>query len=241
MGISDILLRNYLLYLYSFCYNFLQGKKVNFNHLLLSSNPQEEKLLEYGFKRFKKKLVLEKSLDAVFYAVVSFDWENMWAEVFEKETDEKYVLLDVKTANGAFVNGVRQKVLDLLKDIQEKCFVCVDLKSLYLDWLETDFGVKGDFPWEDEASVFRCKNKKWFALIMKIKYKNLGFDSEEPVWVVNLKMDVEKIPQLVNRKSIFPAWHMNKKYWITVVLSAATDFNQLKELTLRSWQLVSGN
>ncbi len=35
---------------------------------------------------------------------------------------------------------------------------------------------------------------------MKIKFKNLGFANEEPVWAVNLKADPEQIPQLVDQK-----------------------------------------
>ena len=73
---------------------------------------------------------------------------------------------------------------------------------------------------------------------MKIKFKNLGFASEEGVWAVNLKADSEQIPQLVDQKSIFPAYHMNKKYWITILLTAVTDFEKLCDLTCQSYALV---
>lgn len=213
---------------------------MDFSHLLLSSIPQNEKLLEYGFCLQGDVFVLKKNLDDEFYAVVEFGAKSLNVQVFENETDEKYALLDVKKARGAFVNGIRSKVSDLVYDIAENCFICEDLKSQYVDWLESDLKTKGDYPWEGEENyaVYRCSNSKWFALVMQIKFKNLGFESEEPVWVVNLKADAEKIPALVDKKSIFPAWHMNKKYWITVVLTAVTDFEKLKELTLMSKQLV---
>ena len=73
---------------------------------------------------------------------------------------------------------------------------------------------------------------------MRIGLKKLGIESDEPVWVVNLKADAEKIPELVNHKTIFPAWHMNKKYWITVILTTITDFELLCKLTERSFDLV---
>ena len=73
---------------------------------------------------------------------------------------------------------------------------------------------------------------------MRIGFKKLGIESDEPVWVVNLKADAEKIPELVDSNTIFPAWHMNKKYWITVILTTITDFNQLCKLTERSFELV---
>lgn len=213
---------------------------MNFNHLLFTSKLQQEKLLEYGFKQNGNFLLLKKSLDKDFYALITFDTENLTAEVFEKESDEKYTLIDVKTAYGAFVNDIRTKVTDLLDDIHKKCFVSSDIKSLYVRWLEDELHTKGDYPWKDDdtSSVYRCQNQKWFALVMKINFKNLGFESDAPVWAVNLKTDAEKIPQIIDKKSIFPAWHMNKKYWITVVLSSVTDFNQLKQLILRSKELV---
>ena len=71
---------------------------------------------------------------------------------------------------------------------------------------------------------------------MQIKFKNLGFESDEPVWVVNLK--AENVEAISDKKSIFPAYHMNKKYWITVLLTAVTDFENLCELTKKSFALV---
>lgn len=213
---------------------------MNFNHLLLTSIPRTERLLEYGFTQEGNSFILNRKLDEDFYSVVTFDSENLNAEVFEYDSNEKYALLDVKTAHGTFVNAVRQKVKDLLGDIYAKCFENTDIKELYVQWLEKELQTKGDYPWEDDSTsaVYRCENRKWFALVMKLKFKNLGLESDEPVWAVNLKADSEKIPELVDKKSIFPAWHMNKNHWITVLLTSVTDFAQLKTLTLRSKELV---
>ncbi|MCQ2592683.1 MAG: MmcQ/YjbR family DNA-binding protein [Treponema sp.] len=213
---------------------------MNFNHLLVSAIPQKEKMLGYGFEQKEDFLFLKKPLNEEFYAEVVYSEKGLGAEVFERESGEKYFLVDVKSATGAFVNGIRAELAELMEEIAGACFEGEDVKARYVDFLEKELGVKGDYPWEkdSDAAVFRCKNGKWFALVMKIRFKNLGFESDEPVWVVNLKADWEKISALVDRKSIFPAWHMNKKYWITVVLTAVTDFEVLKSLTLRSQELV---
>ena len=73
---------------------------------------------------------------------------------------------------------------------------------------------------------------------MKVKYRQLGLSGDEEVRVVNIKADENEIQKLIDRKSIFPAWHMNKKHWITVLLTAATDFEKLCELTEKSYALV---
>lgn len=68
----------------------------------------------------------------------------------------------------------------------------------------------------------------------------VSFSAEDKVWCVNLKAAPEEIPLLIDAKSIFPAYHMNKKHWITVALTAATDFDKLCDLTGRSFELVAG-
>ena len=75
---------------------------------------------------------------------------------------------------------------------------------------------------------------------MKIKYRQLGLTGDEDVFVVNLKAPPEKIPNIVDHKSVFPAWHMNKTHWITVLLTAATSFDNLCKLTEQSYGLVCG-
>ncbi len=202
-----------------------------------------QKLLDFGFikedQNNREAFVLKQDLiDSDFYVQVEISESVITARIFEKETDERYVLLDVPSANGAFVGEMREKVRSLMKKIHEACFINFDICLKYVDFIKTRFGIEQEFPWEDEASVFRCPNGKWFGLLMKIGFKKLGIESDEPVWVVNLKADVEKIPDLVDKKTIFPAWHMNKKYWITVILTTLTDFEQLCKLTERSFELV---
>ena len=55
--------------------------------------------------------------------------------------------------------------------------------------LHDDVLVKVNNSWAvepyDSCTVYRCPNNKWFALIMQSKFKNLGFESDEPVWAVN--------------------------------------------------------
>ena len=86
--------------------------------------------------------------------------------------------------------------------------------------------------------VFRCTKQKWFAHVMKITYKNLGMSNDKKVFVVNLKAAPERVADLADKKTIFPAYHMNKKHWITVLLTSATDFDLLRSLTEQSRVLV---
>ena len=172
---------------------------------------------------------------------LSLSDQTLTVHLFDSATGEKYALFDMPS-HGAFVASLREEVQEIIDDIKAKCFETNDLKDDYIAWIKSKFGAEPDYPWPDDAPysfVFRCPNEKWFALVMRIKYRQLGLTGDEKVWVVNMKAEQDAIPNLVDHKSIFPAWHMNKKHWITILLTAVTDFNKLCELTEKSYELVT--
>ena len=177
-----------------------------------------------------------------FYALITLNpsEETLTAQVYDSATNEKYALFDNARSHGSFVASMREEMQNIIEEIRASCFCSADLKEKYIAFLRERFGAQPDFPWADtpDFCVFRAENQKWFALIMKIKYKQLGLSGDEEVWVVNMKADADKIASLIDKKSIFPAWHMNKKHWITILLTAATDFDRLCALTERSFELV---
>lgn len=214
---------------------------MDYSYILNTSLPQKEKLLDFGFSEAGGSLVLKKEIaGGQFYAEIKLSEKTLAADVFETSTNEKYVLFNVASAQGAFVGQIRCEVQDLIEAIRAECFISQDIKENYVDFLHSYFNAPGDNPWaeepDDSSTVYRCPNNKWFALVMQIKFKNLGFESDEPVWAVNLK--AENVEAISDKKSIFPAYHMNKKYWITVLLTAVTDFEKLCELTKKSFALV---
>ena len=172
---------------------------------------------------------------------LSLSEQTLTVHLFDSATGERYALFDMPNAHGAFIAALREEVQQIIDDIKSKCFESKDLKDDYIAWIKNQFGAEPDYPWPDDAPysfVFRCPNEKWFALVMRIKYRQLGLTGDEAVWVVNMKAEQDTIPTLIDQKSIFPAWHMNKKHWITVLLTAATDFEKLCELTQKSYELV---
>ena len=215
---------------------------MDFSYILKTAKILPEKLADFGFEKNDDSFLCRKDLAGTdFYVVLKLESENLSAEVFEKTTDERYVLFDVERAKGSFDCSVRKQVFGIIDKFREKCCVSTDVKKKYAEFIQERFGINGDNPWQDtpEYTVFRCENKKWFALVMKIKFRQIGIFGDEDVFVVNLKSDCEKIPEIVDKKTVFPAWHMNKKYWITVLLTSATDWKKLCELTERSFELVN--
>lgn len=100
------------------------------------------------------------------------------------------------------------------------------IKQSFLDYCLGTFGTSPDYPFDEdfETAVLRhADNRKWFALLMKVSRRKFGFDSDETVDIVNLKLPVEMFGSFGKADGVYPAYHMNKLHWISVLLSDATD------------------
>lgn len=82
-------------------------------------------------------------------------------------------------------------------------------------------GVEPDRPFEKDQTIviFRHRgNRKWFAAVMTIARRHLGLDGDGKIDIVNLKCPEELLDSLWQEEGIWPAYHMNKRHWITVAL-----------------------
>ena len=219
---------------------------MDYSYIFRSAKIKKDSLTAAGFETSDGTMYTKNTTvsNGAFNAniTLSLSEQTLTVHLFDSATGERYALFDMPSSHGAFVASLREEVQQIIDKIRAKCFESKDLKDDYIAWIKSQFGAEPDFPWPDDAPysfVFRCPNEKWFALVMRIKYRQLGLTGDEDVWVVNNKAEQDAIPTLIDRKSIFPAWHMNKKHWITVLLTAATDFEKLCELTQKSYELVN--
>ena len=73
---------------------------------------------------------------------------------------------------------------------------------------------------------------------MSVSYKTLGLDKSGKIDILNVKLNPEVIESLIDKKHFFPAYHMNKKYWITILLDSDMDLDLVKSLIDESFNLV---
>ena len=66
-------------------------------------------------------------------------------------------------------------------------------------------------------------NRKWYALVMRVSRRKFGFDSDEVIDVVNLKLPVEMFGSFGVADGVYPTYHMNKLHWISVLLPDAPE------------------
>ncbi|MCR4942135.1 MAG: MmcQ/YjbR family DNA-binding protein [Campylobacter sp.] len=74
-------------------------------------------------------------------------------------------------------------------------------------------------------SVFRHRDsKKWFALSLSVKTEKIKYDEnfyfQSSVTLLNLKLPPGLIVLLKDNKTFLPAYHMNKRNWISVNLDS---------------------
>ena len=58
---------------------------------------------------------------------------------------------------------------------------------------------------------------------MRVSRRKFGIDSDEVIDVVNLKLPTEMFGSFGVADGVYPAYHMNKFHWISVLLPDAPD------------------
>lgn len=99
-------------------------------------------------------------------------------------------------------------------------------KQDFLSYCTETYGTIPDCPFEDDfvTTVIRHSDtRKWYGIVMRLPRCKFGFDSEEQTDVVNMKLPVEMIGSFGKADGVYPAYHMNKLHWVSVILSDASD------------------
>ena len=99
-------------------------------------------------------------------------------------------------------------------------------KQQFLEHCGEAYGTLPDYPFDEdfETAVLRhSENRKWYALVMKVSRRKFGLDSDEVIDVVNLKLPAEMFGSFGAADGIYPAYHMNKLHWISVLLPDAPN------------------
>ncbi len=99
-------------------------------------------------------------------------------------------------------------------------------KRELLEYCLNTYGTAADYPFDEdfETAVLRhCDSRKWYAIAMKVSLRKFGLDSDEIVDVVNIKLPTDMFGSFGKEDGVFPAYHMNKLHWISVLLPYASD------------------
>ena len=99
-------------------------------------------------------------------------------------------------------------------------------KQEFFELCSSSYLTSPDYPFDEdfETAVFRhSDNRKWYAIVMRVSRRKFGLESDEVIDVVNLKLPTEMFGSFGAADGVYPAYHMNKLHWISVLLPDAPE------------------
>lgn len=206
-------------------------------------NFSKEQLNGFGFKEETEKLVYRKEiLDSSFLIEIVFVNSQLLIEVYDLEFDEIYSLFSVDSAVGETVQNIREHVEDILSSILGLADESGKISSEVIDYCNNKYGGNHVNPFKKYPDILAMVNEKnkWYALLLDVEYNKLNknIDITTKVKILNLKYPTDNISDIIDNQNIFPAYHMNKKHWISVVLDKNIKLETIKELIDISYSLV---
>ena len=204
-----------------------------------------KKAKEYGFIENQGVWTYSSTiLQGNFLMMVTVEDGDLSFQVYDQETGELYPQVHMESMRGTFVGSVREACLEVLYSIRKACFevqefLCPQTKRI-MALVQEKYGNQLEYLWEkspDTAVLRHEDNQKWYAILMRIPWDRLDKGREGLVEAVNLKHD--QVADLLSQNGIYPAFHMNKRYWISLPLDDSLTDEMVLELFERSWFLTS--
>ena len=207
-----------------------------------------EKLISYGFTKdddvFSYKTILQDS--GFEMTVVVNAAGDVSATVIDPAFHEPYTLHLADGAVGDFVGNVSAEYEKLLTEISEKCFASEVFKSAQakelIEYVRMRYGDELEFLWKkfpDNAIWRRKDSTKWYGALLTVSKRKLGIKDDEMVEIIDLRIAPENMTALIDNKTYFPGWHMNKKNWYTIILDGSVSGEELKRRLDESYLLAS--
>lgn len=109
-------------------------------------------------------------------------------------------------------------------------------------YVKKQYGTVPEYLWKSspESAVLRHKNGKWYAVLMQVEKSKLGLNEEGIVDVINVKCESDMVGLLAQTYGFLPGYHMNKKYWITMLLDGTVSEAKILDFLDLSYDLIDG-
>ena len=195
-----------------------------------------DQLFSFGFSENESGYTYSTDLiDGQFKIIVTVTKQGIVsAEVIDSFFKDIYILHRLPNAKGEFVGNVREQYENLLSTIADTCFELDVFKSenarQVIQYVREKYQDELQFLWKrfSNNAVFRRKdNAKWYAALLIVPKRKLGLDEEGEVDIIDLRIKPENIDALVDGKSYFPGYHMNKRHWFTICLDGSVPTEEI--------------
>ncbi len=215
-----------------------------FEEIFLGKKLSPDKLSAFGFVTIDGGYRYTTAiLNGDFILHITLDRHgNPDTSLIEADTGEEYILYKT-AAEGAFVGEVRLAASAVLETVAAACFVDAAFRQsqtlALLAYAAETYGNLPDFLWEDtphNGILRRTDSGKWYAAILTIKKSKLGLSSDQLTEIINLHAEPAYVTELLRDPAVYPAWHMNKKSWYTIILDGSMPDEVLYSLLDESYR-----
>ena len=118
---------------------------------------------------------------------------------------------------------------------------CLKREEIY-EYVKKQYGTVPEYLWKEspESAVLRHKNGKWYAVLMQVEKSRLGLEGDTKVDILDVKCDADMVGLLTQTYGFLPGYHMNKKYWITMLLDGTVSEAKILDFLDMSYDLIDG-
>lgn len=108
------------------------------------------------------------------------------------------------------------------------------------EYVKKQYGTVPEYLWETlpKSAVLRHKNGKWYAVLMQVEKSKLGLKEDGEVEIINVKCEPDMVSLLTQTYGFLPGYHMNKKYWITMLLDGSVSEAKILDFLDMSYDLI---
>lgn len=116
------------------------------------------------------------------------------------------------------------------------------MRNKIISYAKEKYATETEYLWQKTPDAFILRNrnnKKWYVLVMGVKKSVFGYDDNTFVDIINLRCEPVTRECLLSEGRCFPAYHMNKKNWISIILDDNIDFEILCNIIDESYNIVN--
>lgn len=118
---------------------------------------------------------------------------------------------------------------------------CLKREEIY-EYVKKQYGTVPEYLWKEspESAVLRHPNGKWYAVLMQVEKSRLGLEGDTKVDILDVKCDPDMVGLLTQTYGFLQGYHMNKKYWITMLLDGTVSEAKILDFLDMSYDLIDG-
>jgi len=170
-----------------------------------------------------------------FSVEISVHNNEVNGKIFDKEFGDEYTNFRQELNTGDFVGQVRDSYTEVLEDIKNNCcevqYYLFDQTNRISLLIKEKYGDNPEFLWDKYPGFGTYRNpltRKWYGLIMNVAGEKIGADYKTAE-IINVKVNPDDIPDLLKKEGIYPAYHMSKKSWVSVILDDTLKDEEIME------------